>query len=315
MNSLNATYPRAWYVDEAGVTRLGRRAASVLPASVTRVSPVDRARGKVVLASDSIAAILPGVSVDGMAAVDVVHELTPGGGLRSTVWGAQTASAGDALSGVLRQLDPDRAFRGVTEYRVVTIEGERMNLQPVRVSTGMPDLTRVPVRPGVAGCKAEVALGARVLVGFVDSDQARPFVAAFEEADGEGFQPTTLAMSAGGSAGNERVMTTEATALLIYNTLVALMSAAGGGPLVAAVLQPLLGTAVNAALAAQSAPAPPGAVAQNALAASLLAGFGAGVTPSPTSAFFSAAISAADNKTENASGLFPGLGAKSVKTG
>ena len=45
----------------------------------------------------------------------------------------------------------------------------------------MPDLQRVPVRPGVAGCVATVALGSRVLVGFVDSDASRPYVASFDD--------------------------------------------------------------------------------------------------------------------------------------
>jgi hypothetical protein len=197
VDSLNSVAERAWYVDEVGTTRLGKRVSSTLGTNVTRVVPVDRARGKVVLAAESIAKVLPGVVVDGMAAVDVVHELTPGGGLRSTVWGAQVASPIDALGSLLRQLDPDRAFRGLTEYRVVTLEGARLNLQPVRVSSGMPDLRRVPVWPGVGGCQSTPTLGTRVLVGFIDSDQARPFVAAFEDEDGEGFVPVLLSLAKG----------------------------------------------------------------------------------------------------------------------
>jgi hypothetical protein len=45
------------------------------------------------------------------------------------------------------------------------------------------------VRPGVSGCRSDVALGSRVLVVFVDSDPARPQVIGFEDADGEGFTP------------------------------------------------------------------------------------------------------------------------------
>lgn len=191
--------PGGWYIDELGTTRLGARPASALDAKVPRVSPVDRARGTVTLAPTSLAALLPGVVVDGLDAVDVMHEISAKGGLRTTIWGRQGAGGSRqlaALRALFEQFDPDRKYRGVTEYRVVTQEGKRLNLQPVRVSTGMPDLARVPMRPGVSGADSTVALGSRVLVGFADSDRARPYVAGFEDADGEGFKPTTTRIDA-----------------------------------------------------------------------------------------------------------------------
>jgi hypothetical protein len=195
---LQIVAPQGWYVDEAGVTHLGSRTAGALVGKVTRVTPVDLARGKLVLAADSIATILPGIVVDGLTAVDVLHEVSAEGGLRTTLWGAQVSSPIESLRRLLEALDPDRKFRGVTEYRVVTLSGSLLNLQPVRrASSGMPDLQRVPVRPGVAGCEATVALGSRVLVGFVDSDAARPYVAGFEDADGAGFLPTMIELAGG----------------------------------------------------------------------------------------------------------------------
>ncbi len=197
---LEQLVPGAWYVDEAGVTHLGARAPGTLPAGVTH-GPVDRARGKVTLASDSIASILPGLVVDGLEVVDVTHEISATGGLRSTVWGAMGAGGSsrdlDAFRRIFEQLDPVRQFRGGTEYRVESTEGKRLNLQPVQVSLGMPDLARVPVRPGVAGVDAELVDGARVLVAFVNSDPGRPYVASFEDADGDGFMPTTLTLLEG----------------------------------------------------------------------------------------------------------------------
>lgn len=315
---------RQWYVDEAGVTQIGQRVAGKLPASVTH-GPVDLARGTVTLASESIATILPGLVVDGLTAVDVLHEVSAEGGLRSTVYGARGPGSSripDAIWSVVDQYDPDRRFRGVTEYRVVTLDGNRLNLQPVRVSTGMPDLRRVTVRPGVAGCDGTASLGSRVLVGFVDSDPSRPFVASFEDADGEGFQPTslklrgdTIELLAGEGAGGEHIMTTEATALLIYNTLVLWCAAAGGGPLLAAVLQPLIMPSIIGAISAQAAPAPPGEEAQTVLAISLAASMAAGTTPSPTSQPFNSVIGAVAGKTPNASGYFPSVGCAAVEAG
>lgn len=309
--------PGAWYVDEAGTTRLGARAPSVLPAGVTH-GPVDAARGKVTLASTTIAGILPGLVVDGLTAVDVLHEVSPKG-LRSTIYGALTGAGSrdaDAVRRTLDQLDPARKFRGVTEYRVESLAGKRLNLEPVLKASGMPDLPRVPIRPGVAGCDVTVAEGARVLVGFVNSDPGRPYVAGFEDTDSDTFQSTKLNLLAGGQAGGEHVATVEGTVLLIYNVLVALMAVAGGGPLVAAVIQPLIATAIGAALTAQGAPAPSGEIAQEAAAALLQSGFAAGTTPSPAMfAAWTAAIAAVSTKTANVSGAFPSLGSAAVEAG
>ena len=198
---LNLIAPRAWYVDEAGVTRLGARAAGALVGTAARITPVDLARGKVVLAAEKIATILPGLVVDGLTAVDVLHEVSADGGLRSTVWGSQAPSTLDALSALIRQLDPDRDFRGVTEYRIGTLSGDRLNLQPVRVSSGMPDLKRVPVWPGLPGCSQTPPTGSRCLVGFIDSDPGRPYVAAFEDgAASAGLELITDGIGTGGHA-------------------------------------------------------------------------------------------------------------------
>jgi len=189
---------QSWYVDEAGVTRLGKRASSPLAVKATRTA-VDLARGTITLATDTIATIKPGTIVDGLEAVDVAYEVNADTGVRTTIWGKRGASsrAASSLLTLLNQLDPDRAYRGVWEYRVVTTSGKRLNLQPVRVSTGMPDLVRVPVMPGLSGCDADVKLGSRVLVGFIDSDPARPVVLSFEDAEGEGFVPTTITFAKG----------------------------------------------------------------------------------------------------------------------
>ncbi len=315
-STLNALAPSGWYVDEAGVTQIGARPAATLPAKVTRIAPVDFARGKVVLASETIAGILPGVVVDGLTAVDVHHESGPDGGLRSTVWGGETGSIAEQMKRLGAALDPERKFRGPTEYIVDTLSGNRLNLGPARASSGMPYLKRVPVRPGVAGCATDVALGSYVVVEFLDADPSRPFVSSFADPDDASFQPTALTLNAGGMAGGEHVATVEGTALLIYNTLAVLMAAAGGGPLLAAVLQPLLGASVSAALAAQAIPAPPSEAAQIAAAAALQAGFATGVAPS--NAMFAAwttAIAALSTKTANASGSFPSLGSKAVEAG
>jgi hypothetical protein len=222
--------PGAWYVGEDGITRLGARPAATLPAGVTH-GPVDRARGTVTLASEKIAAILPGVIVDGLTAEDVAHEVSASHGLRSTIWGQPSVGTSSALASlrvVLEQLDPNRKFRGVSEYRVVTATGKRLNLQPIRVSLGMPDLPLVPIRPGIPGADcSDVALGSRVVVGFVDSDPSRPYVDAFEDADSAGFAPNSLTFLQG-SAGLARVGD-EVTITAAQLATAGATSAPGGG--------------------------------------------------------------------------------------
>ena len=189
---LQVLKPEAWYVDTTGITRLGSRAAVTLDTSATRVD-FDQARGVLKLASDTIAQFLPGVVVDGLEAVDVHHELTPDT-LRTTLWGnalGSTSRRVQALERLIRQLLPDYRYHVTYEYRVVTLEGERVNLQPVRVSLGMPDLGRVRVRPGVPGVRADIPLGSVVLVSFVNADPSRPVVVGFEDAEGDGF-PTVV---------------------------------------------------------------------------------------------------------------------------
>jgi hypothetical protein len=190
---LHQLFPRAWRVGADGVTRFGQPPAFLVDAAITR-GQVDLAAGHVELMADAIAALVPGASAAGVVASDVVHELE-GSKLRTHLWGSSLAPTSKRLaawSKLLEQLDPLRRFRGLYEYRVVTQETERLNLQPVRVALGVPELRRVRVRPGVAGCRATVALGSTVLVAFVNADPSRPVVVGFEDAESDGFMPLEL---------------------------------------------------------------------------------------------------------------------------
>lgn len=197
---LHELFPRGWRVDEDGVTRFGKRAVTQADAAIAH-GTVDLAAGVVELMSDAIAKLVPGVTAHGVEAVDVVHELE-GNKLRTRLWGSAVSLSSKRLQAwakLLEQLDPFRKFRGGPyEFRVVAQENERLHLQPVRVSLGMPDLRRVRVRPGVAGCRANVALGSTVLVAFVNGDPARPAVVGFEDAETAGFMPTLLELGADG---------------------------------------------------------------------------------------------------------------------
>lgn len=187
---LNLLAPKNWYVDFAGVTHIGQRPASVYSsgAARTRVSPMV---GVIDLAVDTLDGLVPGVSVDGnRPATDIDIELTPDRLTARVYYSAQHSSSRmlEAMAECLAALDPRARYRGCYEYRVVTLEGNRLNLQPVRVASGLDDLEAVPVR-GPAGVGATVTLGETVLVVFVDADPSRPCVVAHDERDSPGWMP------------------------------------------------------------------------------------------------------------------------------
>ena len=222
---LELLVPEAWYVGEDGITRLGRRASASYLGAAVRLEQ-DLVRGMAQLATEAIATILPGAVVDGIEAVDVLHALTSEG-LRSTIWGAGLASTSRRLAAfrqLVQQVLPDYRYRGVYEYRVVLQDGERLSVQPIRVSMGMPDLLRVRVRPGVPGCRADVALGSSVLVAFVDADPSRPVVLGFEDPDGAGFVPTRLDLVGADDAWNPA---TEAGRVVRYGDVITFPLSAG----------------------------------------------------------------------------------------
>jgi hypothetical protein len=187
---LNMLAPRAWYAQADGVVTFGTRpalAASVLP--VIERNPA--ARSVTLALADSAAGIAPGLACEFGTAADVEIEAGPDG-LRARLYAAPASRRADAFARLLRAHDPGARFRGVHEYRVVTQSGERLNLQPVRSRSLLPDLARVPVRAGVPGVKAIHAPGSQVLVAFLDGDPSRPAVVGFDAPDQPGWMPTQL---------------------------------------------------------------------------------------------------------------------------
>lgn len=189
---LHELAPRAWYVDLAGVTQFGERTPRTYTGDAPRVD-VDPCGLVTSLATETLAGLLPGVVVDGgEPATDVECVLTPQR-LTARIWsGPRPSRRLDAWRRIFEALDPRRIYRSVYEFRVSAQSGERLNLQPVRVASGMPDLENVPVRPGVAGVRATVTPGALVLVAFVDADPSRPVVIAHDDAESPGFLPVKL---------------------------------------------------------------------------------------------------------------------------
>jgi len=208
---LNALAPRAWYAGLDGVVRFGARSAAVYTGSAVLVdrSP---AAGCYTFAADELAGLEPGAQADAdaMPAVDAEYELDASRLTARLYTGPRTSVIPDALALLLEALDPRRRYRGTYEFRVVTQSGNRLNLQPVRASSGLSDLLRVPVRLA-PGLRAEHALGSLVLVTFVDADPSRPTVIAGDDADAPGWAPTGLVV---GGTGDRVALASEVDARL-----------------------------------------------------------------------------------------------------
>lgn len=179
----------SWYADLDGTIRIGKRAATTYSGDAPRVR-VDPRRAVVDLAVDSLYGLAPGVQIDGSApASDLQVDLTTDRLTVRAYSASPTTERLEAYAEIIRAVFPSLAYLGVWEYRVVTQSGERLNLQPARVASGMPDLRAVPVRPGVSGVKSVVTPGELVLVCFADGDPSRPQVFAHDHADAPGWMP------------------------------------------------------------------------------------------------------------------------------
>jgi hypothetical protein len=105
-------------------------------------------------------------------------------GARATCWCDSEPSPGSRLTSAMASLA--REATGVVylrtyRYRVVT-QGvdDRLVLQAVKRSAGMPDTLPISIWFGVPGVKAKLLLGSQVLVEFVNGDPSDPVVRAFE---------------------------------------------------------------------------------------------------------------------------------------
>jgi hypothetical protein len=192
--TLNQLAPRAWYVDFAGVIHLGTRPVTTYGGDAVRTN-VDPRAGVIELAAESLEGLVPGVVVDDLApATDVEYQLQESRLTARVFARARLNARVEAIREIVAGLFPALTYGGVWEYRVVSpaVASKRYNLQAARTATGLPDLARVPVRPGMSGLTAKIKPGALVLVVFADNDPSRPQIVAHDATDAPGWMPLEL---------------------------------------------------------------------------------------------------------------------------
>lgn len=198
-----------WYVDYDGLTHVGARPAGVIPSTAVEVLALDVSQGTAVLGVNDFAALKPGLTISDkrLSSDQVVRDIElfthDGSALRATVWLSDDDSATSRLGAIVKSLvervQPVR-LHGCYRYRVVKMRADkRVDLQIVRSDSGAPDLQAIAQYPGVPGVSADLALGAEVLVQFVDGDAAQPLITHYAGPGGAGFVPTSIVI--GGDTG------------------------------------------------------------------------------------------------------------------
>lgn len=291
--------PQSWYVDEAGVTQIGRRPAAPFTGPLqVMIAAAEQARYEVAPSDGQVSPLLPGVqlTINGVTieAVDVEHEIDGDGTLRSTLWArgiADTSRLSEALRRIVQSFTAGSKFCAPWEYRVVQVVGDRLNLQATRASSGMPDLQNVRIRPGVSGVKSHPPLGSLVEVHFVNGDPSQPRVCGFDDQDGAGAvaQDLTLQAGATGQQPTEHATSAEALVIAMQGLLAAIGPAIGSG----------YGTAVTALSVSPAFDSLLSTIAARSLASSTK----------------TALITALAAKSADSTGQTPSLGWPSVKGG
>ena len=126
---LHAVVPRAWYIDLDGVTRFGARPTQAYTGSAARTH-VDPRGAIVELATETLAGLVPGVTIDGSAPATDVEYLLDEKRLTVRVYaGTRSNRRLDALSRTIEALFPEMRWAGAFEYRAVTAFAVVQNLR------------------------------------------------------------------------------------------------------------------------------------------------------------------------------------------
>ncbi|HSC86379.1 MAG TPA: hypothetical protein VLC09_03885 [Polyangiaceae bacterium] len=189
-----------WWVDYDGLTHVGPRPALTPAKDSYEVLSHDTRAQVVTLAVDDLNAIGVGsVLTERLDAPQVVRELeiiVDGEQLRVRAWcGGDDATSGRTIGLLRRIFDRFMAERihGSWIYRVFGMDGDRVNLQIVRKASGLPDVLRVQMMPGLAGSHSKLTPGSEVLVTFANGgDPSLPCITNFLGRGGEGFVPEEL---------------------------------------------------------------------------------------------------------------------------
>lgn len=193
-----------WWVDYDGATQAGPRKATALDAKSYQVLAYDPASKVATLAVDDPGAVRVGsVLSQGLDAPVTVRELelsVNANELRITAWCGGSETGLGRLPGLMRAIverATDNKLFGKYRYRVVRMDGDRVQCQAVSKAAGLPDVLPVSMWPGMAGAHAQLTPGAELLLEFIEGDRTLPIITGFAGQDGTGFVPISLGICEG----------------------------------------------------------------------------------------------------------------------
>lgn len=194
-----------WWVGYDGVTRIGARTPPVPAATDYTVIDHHPRLGDVELAIDDVTKVGVGTILDaGLAAPKTVTSLQISAkpeSLRLIAWcgsGERTAIV-DALRAFVERTT-DAQLHGLFRYRVIGMNGDRVDLQRCGDRKDLPNTVATSMWPGVSGSHTVLANGCECLVAFIDGDRAQPAIVSFVGRGGPGDVPTLLEL--GGKDGD-----------------------------------------------------------------------------------------------------------------
>ena len=180
-----------WWVDYAGGTHVGARAAGKVPDAAYSVTAAEPDHRIVELVATDPSVLVPGLTVqDRLNEPWTIHDLefqVKSGGIRARAYcGGELATprnrVADLLTGLVRKTLAEKLW-GKWRYRVISMSGARANLQAVRQTPGLPDLLPVTLIPGVAGFSQVLKPSVEVLVEFEEGDKTRPIIVGYTNGD------------------------------------------------------------------------------------------------------------------------------------
>lgn len=195
-----------WWVDYAGITQVGPRAAVDISPDRVQVLSYDPRSRIALLAPDDPTDVAIGGTLPQLPSQGVIREyqidISPKQ-FRVTAWLSTGENESGKLASIMRRIiqrTTDAPLWGLYRYRVVSVAGDgRLDLQAVRKASGLPDVATVSQWPGIAGTASKPAPSSEVLIAFIDGDPTQPIVTHYSGQDGAGFVPTSIVL--GGSDG------------------------------------------------------------------------------------------------------------------
>ncbi len=186
----------AWYVDLDGLTYLNARPSPVL--DLNKVTVLNYQPGTQWL--DLVAPEITDVPVGGTVVVDdqdlVISSLTVDideKGVNIRAWVSENVQPADRMSlliGAIAGKSKTELF-GLYQYRVVGMAANRVNIQPVDDSSGLPSVSAVSMwsAPGIS---AELTPGSECAIQFLNGDRTKPVIMAFAPPDSPTHEPVKL---------------------------------------------------------------------------------------------------------------------------